>query len=190
MKMKLNIQLFAEDGVVTDNVDVNNETPVVEKQEVNFTDLLNSNKEYQRDFDRLVAKATETAITNAKSKWDAERSEAEKLAKMDADQKIKYELNKLKEEKQSLEGQLNSMNLYRTASDIAVEKNIPQSYLDLIDFSRETAESVSAKLDKIALARSKDLESYLNEKLRQPTPQESDDDYGVDPYVEGFLSEF
>ena len=195
LKMKLNIQLFAEGGegaedMGADNAqaDVSNAQPEPQK-EVTLTELLNGNPKLQSQFDSLLAKSNQTAIDNAKTKWQEAQTEAEKLAKMDADQKTKYEMNKLKQENATLQGQLNATNLYKQASAIANEKEIPLSYLDLIDFTKESAESIAAKIEKIAETRSKDLEAYLSSKVRQRAPQERSVPT-IDPYVEGFKSEF
>lgn len=195
LKMKLNIQLFAEGGegaedMGADNAqaEVSNAQPEPQK-EVTLTELLSGNPKLQSQFDKLLAKANETAVDNAKTKWQEAQTEAEKLAKMDADQKAKYEMNKLKQENATLQGQLNATNLYKQASAIANEKEIPLSYLDLIDFSKESAESIAAKIEKIADTRSKDLEAYLSSKVRQRAPQERSVPT-IDPYIEGFKSEF
>ena len=63
------------------------------KENKNFDDVL-KDKKYQSEFDKRVAKALETA----KSKWETDKAtelenaktEAEKLAKMNAEQKAKY----------------------------------------------------------------------------------------------------
>lgn len=195
-KMTLNIQLFAEEGEASETDTSVQETAQDEAQttqEPTFTDLL-KNPNYQREFDRLVNKSLNTA----KSKWEAdyskkleaEKSEAEKLAQMDADQKMQYELNKANAEKEQLQSQLNAINLYKKASEIAGDKDLPIGYLDLIDFRNETAESITEKIDKIEQLRQRDLQSYLKEKLKQPAPQEKADNFTkIDPYVEGFLSE-
>lgn len=196
-EMKLNIQLFAEEGAVETAPEVpegatEKATPVEEKQP-SFTELL-KNPEYQREFDKLVDKSLTTAKTNwekdIRSQIEKERTEAEKLAKMDADQKIKYELNKAKSEKEALQSELNAINLYKTASTIATEKGLPTGYLDLIDFGKENADTITDKINKLQEIRSKDLEAYLNSKLRQPTPVEKrTETKKIDPYVAGFLSE-
>ena len=136
LKMKLNIQLFAEGGegaedMGADNAqaEVSNAQPEPQK-EVTLTELLSGNPKLQSQFDKLLAKANETAVDNAKTKWQEAQTEAEKLAKMDADQKTKYEMNKLKQENATLQGQLNATNLYKQASAIANEKEIPLSYLE------------------------------------------------------------
>lgn len=194
-KMKLNIQLFAEEGTsdVAEPMAQEPTTNVEEPKQPSFTELL-KNPEYQREFDKLVDKSLNTA----KTKWESdyqeklakEKSEAEKLAKMDADQKIKYELNKTKSEKEALQSELNAINLYKTASTIATEKGLPTGYLDLIDFGKENADTITDKINKLQEIRTKDLENYLNSKLRQPTPTEKrTETKKIDPYVAGFLSE-
>lgn len=194
-KLKLDIQLFAEGGessedMGADNAEANQEEGQQEPQkELTLTELLSGNPKLQSQFDTLLAKSNETAVTNAKTKWQEAQTEAEKLAKMDADQKAKYEMNKLKQENAQLLGQLNATNLYKQASSIATEKGIPLTYLDLIDFSKETAEGIATKLEKIADTRSKDLEAYLSSKVRQKAPQEKSVQT-IDPYVEGFKSEY
>lgn len=188
-KMRLNIQLFAEEEVVEEQTT----TEEVVEQEPSFVDLL-KNPKYQAEFDKMVAKSINTAKTNWQKDYDAklqaEKTEAEKLAKMDADQRLKYELNKEKSEKAELQSKLNAINLYKTASDIAVDKELPIGYLDLIDFSKESAETITSKIEKLQELRNKDLQAYLNNKLKQPTPQEKKDDSNyIDPYVVGFMSE-
>ena len=191
-KMKLNIQRFAEEAVegetVTANETKQEETPAVE-QKATFTDLL-KDPEYQREFDKLVDKSLNTAKTKWEEEYQAKVSEAEKLAKMNAEQKLKYELEKSNKERDSLKAQLDAGNLYKTASDIATDKGLPIGYLGLIDFSKETAETITSKIDELVDLRNKDLENYLNTKLQQPTPQEKKEGYVLDPFIEGFKAEY
>ena len=83
------------------------ETTQVEDKPLSFDEIL-GDKTYQAEFDRRVQKALETART----KWEAEeqtkRTEAEKLAKMDAEQKAKYELKKEKERADEAIARLNA----------------------------------------------------------------------------------
>lgn len=194
-KMKLNIQLFAEEGTDAVETIVAEETPAqeVEAKQPSFTELL-KNPEYQREFDKLVDKSLTTAKTNwekdYQEKLAKEKSEAEKLAKMDADQKIKYELNKIKAENEELHNKINASDLYKTASDIATEKGLPTGYLKLIDFGKENADTITEKLNTLQEIRNKDLEDFLNSRLRQPTPTErKTEKKTIDPYIAGFLSE-
>lgn len=193
-KLKLNIQLFAEGEEVVEETTTTETEAKIEEKEPSFAEILKK-PEYQAEFDKLVAKSINTAKTNWQKDYDAklqaEKTEAEKLAKMDADQRLKYELNKEKSEREKLQAELNAISLYKTASDIAVEKELPVGYLDLIDFSKESAETITSKIEKLQELRNKDLQGYLNNKLKQPTPQEKPNENNkVDPWVEGFMSEF
>jgi len=79
-----------------ENVNTGAEEPAGTEKEVKTFDDILSNKEYQAEFDRRVQKAIETA----KGKWqeinDAEKSEAEKLEKMNKEQKLEYQAKKEK----------------------------------------------------------------------------------------------
>ena len=154
-------------------------------------ELLSNNPDYQSEFDKLNAKSLETAKTKWEEEYQAKISEAEKLAKMNAEQKLKYELEKSNKERDEFKAQLEAGNLYKTATEIANDKGLPTGYLKLIDFSKENAETVTAKIDSLVELRNKDLQEYLNSKLQQPTPQEKHEtQVEIDPYIEGFKAEF
>lgn len=190
-RMKLNIQRFAEEVNNGGVVETTTEPVVEEKAETKatFTELL-KDPEYQREFDKLVSKSLDTAKGKWEEDYQAKVTEAEKLAKMNAEQKLKYELDKSNKERDEYKAKLEAGNLYKTASDIASDKGLPIGYLDLIDFSRESAETITGRIDKLVELRNKDLEGYLNNKLQQPTPQERPQVYEeLDPYIEGFKAE-
>lgn len=192
-RMKLNIQQFADEGANEGNV----QTPIENKQEepkeqpkATFTDLL-KDPDYQSEFDKLVSKSLETAKGKWEEEYQAKVSEAEKLAKMNAEQKLKYELEKSNRERDEFKAQLEAGNLYKTATDIANDKGLPIGYLGLIDFSKENAETITKKIDSLVDLRNKDLENYLNGKLKQATPQEKKEgQQAIDPYIEGFKAEY
>lgn len=197
MKMKLNIQKFAEEAVEGNVVGNDTATQQAEVKTPTFTELL-QNPEYQKEFDKLVDKSLKTAKskweTDYQAKLEAQRTEAERLAQMDAEQKLNYELEKANKERDELRSQLNAQNLYRTACDIANDKGLPVGYLNMLDFSKENAESVSDMIDKLVELRNNDLKTYIDNRLQQNTPQErrisanSTDE--IDPFIEGFKSEF
>lgn len=194
-RMKLNIQHFAENANEGGVVEPTTE-PVVEKEpavetKATLKELLQNNPDYQSEFDKLNAKSLETARAKWEEDYQAKVSEAEKLAKMNAEQKLKYELDKASKERDELKAQLDAGNLYKTATDIANDKGLPIGYLSLIDFSKENAETITNKIDSLVDLRNKDLESYLNNKLQQPTPQEKKNvQTELDPYIEGFKAEY
>lgn len=124
----------------------------------------------QAEFDRRVQKAIETA----KNKWqeinDAEKSEAEKLAKMNKEQKLEYEAQKANKEKDNALAELNAYKLKEQALTIASEKGLEVSLLNLIDFKTVTAEKLSENIDNLSAVFNKAVEKAVNEKLKEDTP--------------------
>jgi hypothetical protein len=107
---------------------------------------------------------------------------------MKEDERIAYERDKAEKELNELNNQLNAKELKDEAVKLASEKGLPIQYLDLVDFTKESAESINAKVQHLVEARSKDLEGYLNSKLKEKAPFQKVEDTGakVDPFIEGF----
>lgn len=193
LHIPLDIQRFAEGGEEeTANQETGAETKTetaTEEKAKTFQELLDGDKKYQSEFDKRVSQALETAKEKWQAEADAKRTEAEKLAKMDAEQKLNYELKKIKDENAKLQNQLNADGLYKQASSIMGEKEIPSSYLDLFDFRTETAETIKSKIELIETLRTKDREQYLNNKLKETGYKEvKKEQEQFDPYIEGFKS--
>lgn len=144
-------------------------TTNVEDTPLTFDEIL-GNKTYQAEFDRRVQKALETA----RIKWEAEeqskRTEAEKLAKMDAEQKAKYELKKANEERDSALAKLNAYELKNTAIRIAQEKGLDISLLEDIDYSKQTAETITTIIDTKKAVFDKAIEKAMNDKYKEKSP--------------------
>ena len=142
----------------------------VEDTPLTFDEIL-GDKSYQAEFDRRVQKALETA----RSKWEAEeqtkRTEAEKLAKMDAEQKAKYELKKANEERDSALAKLNAYELKNTAIKIAQEKGLDISLLEDIDYTKQTAETINTIIDTKKAVFDKAIEKAMNDKYKESTPK-------------------
>lgn len=151
------------------NENVTEEVTKVEDKPLSFDEIL-GDKTYQAEFDRRVQKALDTA----KAKWEADeqtkRTEAEKLAKMDAEQKAKYELKKANEERDSAIAKLNAYELEKTAIKIAQEKGLDITLLEDIDFSKQTAETITTIIDTKKAVFDKALEKAMNEKYKETTP--------------------
>ena len=145
------------------------ETKNVDDKPLSFDEIL-GDKTYQAEFDRRVQKALETA----KSKWEAEeqtkRTEAEKLAKMDAEQKAKYELKKANEERDSAIAKLNAYELKNTAIKIAQEKGLDISLLEDIDYSKQTAETINTIIDTKKAVFDKALEKAIKDRFKEKSP--------------------
>lgn len=164
--MPLNIQLFAEGGdgnVVTDGTENPTDGNSIEnKQE----------KTYTRDeLNKIISAEKEKVKAELIKDAEAKRTEAEKLAKMDAEEKHKYELAKAEKEKNDALAKLNAYELKEQATKIANEKELDISLLDIIDYSKETADSVKEKIESIDNAFKKVIEKRVNEKLQEKSPR-------------------
>jgi hypothetical protein len=151
------------------NVGAKNEPTGAKNKTQTFDEVL-SNKEYQAEFDRRVQKAIETA----KGKWqeinDAQKTEAEKLAKMNKEQKLEYKAQKEKQEKEKLLAELNAYKMKEEAIKIASEKGLEVSLLNLIDFRTVTIENLNENIDNLATTFNKAVEKAVNERLKKDTP--------------------
>ena len=135
-----------------------------------FDEMLNE-KNYQSEFDKRVAKALDTAKTKWKEEAEAEKSEAEKLAKMKADEKKDYEIAKANKRADEFEAELNAFKLEREALKIAEEKGVNSKLLSLIDFKTVKAEDVENKINNINDVITAEVERLVNDKLKEKTPK-------------------
>lgn len=145
-------------------------------------------KMYSRSEVNKMINAEKNKIKNELlQEYESKKTEAEKLAKMDAEQKLNYELDLKIKENEDLKNQLNSLNLRTQANTYASEKGLPIGYIEDFDFTKETADSVKEKIDKLIIVRSSDLDGYLKDKLKQQPPKAIDNDNkSNDPYIQGF----
>lgn len=138
------LQLFAEDegtGAESNGSGVNGEETQGNEGDQGtsgntFEDFLKDGKN-QAEFDRRVSKAIETALGNAKVKWqedaDQKAEEAAKVAKMNAEQKQQYEMDKLKRENEQLRAESVRNELGRNAVGVLAEKGI-EATQEVLDF--------------------------------------------------------
>lgn len=146
--------------------------------EKSFDDVL-KDKKYQSEFDKRVAKALETA----KGKWEADyqakieeaKTEAEKLAKMNADQKAEYEAQKKLDELAKREKDITTRELKATSLETLAEMNLPKELAGALNYS--DAEQCKKSIEAIAKAWNaangtwqEAIEKEVNERLRGGNP--------------------
>lgn len=158
------------ENVVTENV--TEETPEVEEEfePLTFDEIL-SDKDYQREFDRRVNKALETAKGKWQAEAEAQRSEAEKLAQMKEDEKRAYELDKITRERDELLAQKNANSLREQAVDIANDYGVDISLLKLMNFNTIKAEDVEPTIAGFKNIIDQVVEKQVNERMRESTPK-------------------
>lgn len=139
-----------------DTVDNTVDTKKEEKKEKTFT----------RDEVNKMISAEKDKI---RKELEAEKTEAERLAKLSSEERLKEELNGYKSRAEKSEAMLNAYQL----KDQTVKDNddIPRELINLIDFSKyNTAELVKEQLDTIKQVYLKAVELGVNQSLKEKTP--------------------
>lgn len=167
MKLKpLNLQLFAEEA----------STEETEQQET--VELAAGNPE----FDAAVSKAVEKALENNNKKWQSKlneqvataaeqaKSEAERMAQMNADQKAEYERQQREEDLAKREQAIVARELKAQAVTQLSEVNLPLELVDLInvadsDKAQESFIAVKSAWEKAHGSWESSIEAAVKEKL-------------------------
>ena len=172
-KLGQGVKMEEEKEVGAEATTENAGTAEVTETKKSFDELL-QDKEYQSAFDKKIAQSLQTA----KAKWEEDnktkQAEAERLAKMDEDQKKNYELEQERTRANKAESELNAYRLKDETIRQASGRGISIEYLDTIDFSRETAESINVKLDIFERTSKADREKAIREYSKEPPPQTGD----------------
>ena len=115
-----------------------------------------------------VNKMIQDRITREKAKWEKkvqdERTEAEKLAKMKADEKAKYQEEKKIKDLEARERDITTRELKAQAYEALAEKNMPKELVDILNY--ESAETCNASIEAVEKAFQSAVEKAVNDKLR------------------------
>lgn len=136
----------------------------------NYEELSKTDKELQSYVDRRVSEALKTAKTKWQEDLASEKTEAEKLEKMNKEQKLEYQAKKEKQEKENALAELNAYKLKEEAIKIASDKGLEVSLLNLIDFKTVSAEKLNEHIDNLSVVFNKAVEKTVNERLKEDAP--------------------
>lgn len=144
---------------------------------VSFDEFLKDPKN-QAEFDRRVGKALETNRSKMQADIDAKiqeaRTEAEKLAKMNTEQKAQYEKEKREKELADREASITKRELAATAKEQLAEKGLPLSLADVLNYS--SAEACAASIDAVGKAFQEAVKKAVEERLSGGKPPKKADD--------------
>lgn len=157
-------------AVVNDNSQQNPNTGVETPK--TFDEILKESN-YQSEFDKKVQKSLDTARAKWEAEKEAEKTEAEKLAKMKEDERKDYEIEKARKEKEEAEAKLNAYELKEEAIKMAnaPETQVDVSLLNLIDFRSIKAEQVEPTIKNIKKVFDSAVENEINKRLKETTPK-------------------
>lgn len=139
---------------VDTTVEVSKENIQEEKKEKTFT---------QEQLNKYLA--------TEKAKWkqeaETERTEAERLAKLTAEEKASEKEQKLAEK----EIELNYKELVGNAKDVLSDKGIPASFANWIVSKEDTAEKVTEKIEDFSKKFNSELEKMVVKRLAGDVPK-------------------
>ena len=143
-----------------------------EKVETVENSVDNSKKEVktEKTFTRdEVNKMISAEKDKIRKELEAEKTEAERLAKLSSEERLKEEMNGYKARAEKSEAMLNAYQLKeQTVKD---NSDVPVDLISLIDFGKyNTAELVKEQLDVIKTVYKKAVENGVNESLKEKTP--------------------
>ena len=164
---KMNLQLFGENEPQNPQTDTQTEPQTEPQQERMFTQaemdaaIANRLSRYKRDEDKRIEEAKQAA-----------RSEAEKLAKMNAEQRAEHDRQEAEraakareEEITRREAELTRRELKATAMDELAKRKLPGGLLDILNYS--DVDACSASIATVEKAWRECVQQGVNERLAQ-----------------------
>lgn len=138
-----------------------------EQQKITFS------PEQQTEIDRILGER----LGKAQSKWekdyqtklDEAKTEAEKLAKMNAEQKAEYEKKKQDDALAKRESEITRRELRATALESLAEKGLPKTLADILDYA--DADSTNKSIETVEKAFRDTVEAAVNERLKGTPPK-------------------
>lgn len=118
----------------------------------------------QSDIDRIIAKT----IAKERKRAEEEKTEAEKLAKMTAEEKARHEFEKEKEEFEKERRVYLREKLEMQVSKELIENGLPAEFSKYL--TGEDAETSKANIDEFKELFNNALEKLVNERLKGATP--------------------
>lgn len=190
--LKMNLQLMADTGAGGgtpsqtdggDNTDAGtgegSNTGGTENQTPSFDDVLSQNN-YKAEFDKRLKQAIQTAQTEWETKQQEKITEAEKLKKMNADEKAKYEQDKRSKELDKREKDITTRELKAQAYETLAEKNLPKELINTLNFS--DAESCNASIEAVEKAFQNAVKKAVEDRLRGSKPVKPAEQTGGDVF--------
>lgn len=160
----------------TNVVETNEEVKASETQNLDVKKDNVEQKDIEKKEEKLftqddVNKIVQDRLAKEKIKNEKAQEEAKKLAKMNADEKAKYELEKKEADFARREAELNKRELTATAKDILAEKGLPNNLHTILNY--ESADTVNESIKVVEKAIQKAVEKAVEERLKGNAPKKS-----------------
>lgn len=137
----------------------------------------------QEEVDKMISER----LARQQKKFDNEKEEAAKLAKMNAEQKAEYAAKKREEELTARETAIQQKELRYEALTILEENKLPAKLVDCLDLT--SADTCNASIEAIKTAWTEALTAAVDARLRSnnPPPFSGGNNSQKDPFLSGFM---
>ena len=143
-----------------------------EPKQMTFDEMLASNPEYQKEFDRRTTKGINTAVTKERDRLNKlhndQLTEAQKLASMTEDEKRAYEDQKREKELADREAKITRRELEAEAKNTLADKGLPASFAKLLNY--QSADTVKESIEALEKEWAPAIEGTVNERLKGGKP--------------------
>ena len=136
----------------------------------------------QDELNKILADRLNSAQKRWEKKAADEKAEAERVAKMSAEEKAKHEQEKREREFAEREAELSRKERTATARDLLAEKNAPAALIGAVDVSSD--EAVAASVEAVVKAFNEAVSAEVAKKLAGAPPKKSEP-AKADPFREG-----
>jgi len=116
-----------------------------------------------------IGKAKTQMEQDYQERLEAAKTEAEKLAKMNADQKAEYESKKRLEEIEKREKDITTRELKALAYETLAEKGLPKELADILTYT--DAEATNKSIESVEKVFRSAVEKGVNERLKGDPPK-------------------
>ena len=187
--LQFNLQFFAEPGEgdpATQQPSTAETTPSNEQQEKTYTE-----QEFQSEIDRRVTQALKTSQEKwekeYQQKLEAEKQEAERLAKLSAAEREKAVFEKQKEEFEKQKREFERERLTNQTLKTLAAEDLPSEFCDMIMAGVEKAEDIMANINIFKKVFSDAVEKRLAERTQTTIPGagEQQKPNADDPFLKG-----
>lgn len=147
--------------------------------------------ENQKEFDKRIQEAVNTAVTAAQEKWqilaDDRVSEAEKLAKMTDGEKAQYLQQKREKELADREAAVTRKELIADAKNTLAEKKLPVGLAEVLNYADK--DTCSKSIEAVEKAFQEMVEAAVNERLKgdKPPRKPGDEDETLEKQIEAAM---
>ena len=136
----------------------------------------------QDELNKILADRLNSAQKRWEKKAADEKAEAERVAKMTADEKAKHEQEKREREFAEREAELSRKERTATARDLVAEKGAPAALIGAVDVSSD--EAVTTSVEAVVKAFNEAVSAEVAKKLAGAPPK-SGNSAKADPFREG-----